>query len=95
MNEENPIFHNVPAIACAAIKVFLADALDKLPPGMEAATTIYQTLDQVLEYLGRSVVDGVDRTITISIRHIDAEQMSIFVNSTLDLPAEGDAAVQH
>lgn len=82
----NTITGNVPALACAAIKEFLAKALEKLPPGMEAATTIYKTLDDVLEYLGRSVVDGVDRTITISVNHIDADEGKIKVISKVHLP---------
>lgn len=77
---------NVPAAACAGLQEFLAKALEKLPPGMEGATAIYQTLDQVLGYLGQSAVDGVDRTITISVRHIGADEVSINVNSALHLP---------
>lgn len=97
MNDENQggMAVNVPALACDGIKEFLAKALERLPPGMEAAATIYGTLDQVLEYLGRSVVDGGDRTITISVRHIDEDEVSIIVTSTIHLPPEADVGVHH
>lgn len=96
MSEENinPA-NNVPAIACAAIRDFLAKAAEKVPPGMEAADSIYQTLNDVLEALGRSAVDGGDRTITISVRHLDADEVSINVTSMVHLPPQGDIAVSH
>lgn len=85
-HDTNTVPTNIPALACAAIKDFLAKATVKLPPGMEEATVIYQTLDQVLGYLGQSAVDGGDRTITISVRHTDAKEASITVTSVLHLP---------
>lgn len=97
MNNEttNTLTTNVPALACAAIKDFLAKALMKLPPGMEAATPVYRALDDVLEYLGQSAADGADRTITISVHHIDAGKASINVTSVLHLPPEGEVGVRH
>lgn len=97
MSEEksNTVTTNVPALACAAIKELLAKALVRLPSGMEAAAPVYQTLDHVLEHLGRSAVDGADRTIMISIRHIDDGEASINVKSVLHLPPEGEVGVRH
>jgi hypothetical protein len=97
MSEEstNTVTTNVPALACAAIQEFLAKALMKLPPGMEAAASVYQTLDHVLGYLGQSAVDGADRTITISLRHIDAGEASINVTSVLHLPPEAEVGARH
>ncbi|MCC6787268.1 MAG: hypothetical protein IT547_05470 [Hyphomonadaceae bacterium] len=94
-NDTNNPFSNVPALACAAIKDFLANAALKLPSGMEEAAVIYQTLDQVLGYLGQSAVDGGDRTITVSVRHIDANEAKINVNSVLHLPPLNDGNVRH
>lgn len=88
-NNTNPAT-SVPAIVCAAVKDFLGRAAEKLPPGMEAAKSVYQTLDQVLEYLGKSAIDGGDRTITISVQHIDAGEARIAVTSVLHLPPQGD-----
>lgn len=93
-NNNTPVT-DVSALACAAIKKFLVKAVQMLPPGMEAAKPVYQTLDAVLEYLGRSAVDGGDRTITISVRHLDADEVSINVTSTVHLPPQGDIAVSH
>lgn len=93
--QTNTLTRNVPALACSAIKEFLVKALQKLPPGLEGAATIYQTLDQVLGYLGQSAEDGGDRTITISVEHIDADEAKINVTSVLHLPpanAEPDKA---
>lgn len=95
MNEDTTVTTNVPALACAAIREFLAKALKVLPPDMEEATSVYNTLDQVLEHLGRSAVDGGDRTITISMRHIDAGEASINVMSVLHLPPEDEVGVRH
>lgn len=81
---------NVPALACAAVKDVLAKATGKIPPGMEDAKSIYQTLDKVLDWLAQSAVDGDDRTITITVRHIDANEARINVSSALHPVATGD-----
>lgn len=97
MNDQNQgrIAVNVPAEACSAVQDMLAKALPKLAPGMESAASVFKALYDVLAYLGCSMVDGGDRTITISVRHLDADEVSIIVDSTFHLPPEADVGVHH